>query len=159
MKLKRTIIAASLTLALAGAGVGTAFAVWSVSGSGSGGGAATVAQSLVVTQVTPSGAGATLYPGGPAGPVYMNIQNPNPFAVTVTGYQWSTPTSNNTTACPNTNISLDPGVPTTANLAIAAGQTLTAVQINGVLDLSHNAPNGCQGVGFSAPVTVSATQQ
>lgn len=159
MKFKKTIIAASATLALAGAGIGAAFGVWSVTGSGSAGGAATVAQNLVVTEVTPTGSAASLYPGGPAGPVFVNIQNPNPYAVTVTGYVWGTPTSNNTTACPNANISVDTGAPTTANLAIAAGQTLSGVQINGVLDLSHSASNGCQGVSFNAPLTVSATQQ
>ena len=159
MKFKKTIIAASATLALTGAGVGTAFAVWTVSGTGTAGGAATVAQSLVVTEVSPSGAAATLYPGGPAGPVFLNIQNPNPFAVTVTGYQWGTPTSTNTTACPNANVTVDANAPATANLSIAAGQTLSGVQINGVLDLAHTAPNGCEGVVFNAPVILSANQQ
>jgi hypothetical protein len=159
MRGKKLLIGIAAATAAMGAGSGVAFAVWTVSGAGSGGGAATVAQSLVVTEVTPSGAGATLYPGGPAGPVYFTIQNPNPFAVTINGYAWGTPTSNNTTACPNANVTIDANAPLTANLALAAGQTLTAVQINGVLDLSHNAPNGCQGVSFNAPVTVSATQQ
>lgn len=156
---KKLFMGVAATVAAVAVGGGIAFAVWTVSGSGSGGGAATVAQNLVVTEVTPSGAAAVLYPGGPAGQVYFNIQNPNPFAVTVNAYQWGTPTSNNTTACPNANISIDANAPTTANLSIAAGQTLSGVQINGVLDLSHNAPNGCEGVSFNAPVTLTATQQ
>src|SRR5215831_8028263 len=90
---------------------GIAYAVWTVGGSGSGSGAATIAQSLVVTQLTPSGAAATLYPGGPAGSVYFTVQNPNPFAVTITGLSWGTPTSNNPTSCPSANISLDPNAP------------------------------------------------
>lgn len=159
MRIRKWAIGLAAATAAIGAGSGIAFAVWTVTGTGSGGGAATVAQSLVITEVTPTGAAATLYPGGPAGPVFFNIQNPNPFAVTITGYQWGTPTSGNPTACANANISIDAGAPTTANLSLAAGQTLTGVQVNGVLDLSHNASNGCQGVSFAAPVTVSATQQ
>lgn len=159
MRIRKWAIGLAATTAAIGVGGGIAFAVWAVSGTGAGGGAASVAQSLVVTEVTPTGAGASLYPGGPAGPVEFNIQNPNPFAVTITGYQWGTPTSASVAACPNAMISIDAGAPTTANLSLAAGQTLSAVQVNGVLDLSHNATNGCQGVSFNAPVTVSATQQ
>ena len=159
MKFKKSIVAGTGTLAVLGAGMGTAFAVWNVQGSGSAGAAATVAQSLVVTAVTPSGSGASLYPGGPAAPVFLTIQNPNAFAVTVTGYTWGTPISLNTTACPTANLSIEAAAPTTASLSIAAGQTLTGTQVNGVLDMAHTAPNGCQGVSFSVPVTLTAAQQ
>jgi hypothetical protein len=134
-------------------------AVWTVIGSGTGSGAATVAQTLTITAVTPTGAMASLYPGGPAGSVYFKVANPNPFAVTITGLAWGTPVSTNTTACPNTNISLDPSAPTTMSISIPAGSTTGTVQISGVLDLAHSAPDGCQGVGFDIPVTVTATQQ
>jgi hypothetical protein len=150
-------IAAATTAVVAGSGV--AFAAWSASGSGSGAGAATVAQSLIVTPVTPSGAGASLYPGGPAGPVFFNIQNPNPYAVTITGLSWGTPTSTNTTTCPSTNISLDAGAPTTVSIAAPAASTASDVQVNGVLDLAHSAGNGCQGVAFDVAVTVTGAQQ
>jgi hypothetical protein len=160
VKFKKTIITASATLALAGIGMGAAFAVWSANGSGTAAAAAKVAQSLTVTAVTPSGpSGASLYPGGPAGQVYVSITNPNPYAVTITGFTWGTPVSTNTTACPNSNISLDPGAPTTASLPVPAGGTLSAVQINGVLDLNHAAPDGCQGVAFDVPLTVTGVQQ
>lgn len=158
--MKKTFIGIATATAALGLGAGIAFAAWSASGSGSGAGAAKVAQSLVVTAVTPSGpSGESLYPGGPAGWVYVNIQNPNPYNVVITGYSWGTPTSANPTACPNSNISLDAGAPTTANLTVNANSTLTAVQINGVLDLSHAAPDGCQGVAFNVPLTVTGTQQ
>ena len=158
MRGKRLLVGLGVVIASAVV-AGVALAVWSATGSGSGGAAATVAQNLVVTAVTPSGSAARLYPGGPAGPVYLTIQNPNPYAVTITGYTWGTPLSTNTTTCANSNIALDAGAPTTANLSIAANGTLTGVQINGVLDLAHSAPNGCQGVGFTAPVTLTGTQQ
>lgn len=141
-------------------GTGVAFAVWTVTGSGNGAGAATVANSLTITAVTPSGAGAVLYPGGPAGQVYLTVANPNPFAVTITGFAWGTPVSANTTACPNSNISLDANAPTTASISIPANAPAgTAYQINGVLDLAHSAPNGCEGVSFIIPLTVTAVQQ
>ena len=148
---------ATASLAIAG---GVAYAVWTVTGSGTGGAAATVSQNLVVTAVTPTGAAAALYPGGPAGSVYLQIANPNPFAVTVTGVAWGTPTSNNPTSCANSNISIDAGAPSTVSISVPANATAgTAYSIPGVLDLSHSAPNGCQGLSFSVPVTLTATQQ
>jgi hypothetical protein len=151
--------AASVMAAIA-VTAGVAIAVWTVNGSGAGAGAATVAQSLTVTAFIPSGPGATLYPGGPAGPVYLTVANPNPFAVTITGLSWGTPVSTNPTSCANSNISLDPSAPTTASISIPANAPAgTVYQINGVLDLAHSAPNGCQGVGFDIPLTVTGAQQ
>lgn len=156
----RLVSSAIAALAAVVATSAIVLAVWTVTGSGSGAGAATVAQSLTITAVTPTGAAASLYPGGPAGSVYFQVANPNPFAVTITGLAWGTPVSTNTTACPNSNILLDPSAPTTVSISIPAGSSGgTAYQIPGVLDLLHAAPNGCQGVGFDIPVTVTATQQ
>lgn len=160
MKIRKLYIGVAAGIAAVGAGAGTAFAVWTVGGSGSGSGAATVANSLTVTALTPSGAAASLYPGGPPSPVYFQVANPNPFAVTITGITWGTPTSGNTTACPNSNITLDAGAPTTVSISIPANATAgTAYSVPNVLDLAHTALNGCQGVGFSIPMTVTATQQ
>lgn len=156
---KKVVIITTATMAATGLGTGIALAAWTATGSGSGSGAATVAQSLTVTAVTPSGAAAVLYPGGPAGQVYFTIHNPNPYAVTITGLQWGTPVSTNTTACPSADISVDAGAPTTVSIPVAANTTSGAEQVNGVLDLSHAAPDGCQGVAFDIPVTVTGTQQ
>ena len=159
MRYKKLFIGLATSTAALAVGAGVAFAAWSVSGSGSGAGSATLAQSLVVTPVTPSGAGASMYPGGPAGPVFFTIQNPNPFAVTITGLSWGAPTSTNTSSCPSSNVSVDAGAPTTASITVAAGSTDSNQQISGVLDLAHSATNGCQGVAFTAPVTVTGAQQ
>jgi hypothetical protein len=141
-------------------GAGVSFAVWTLGGSGSGTGAATVASSLTVTGITPSGPAASLYPGGPPASVYFSFTNPNPFAVTVTSITWGTPTSNNTTSCPSSNISIDASAPTAVSISIPANQTSgPAYQVPGVLDLAHSAPNGCQGVSFNTPMTITATQQ
>jgi len=152
----------SSVLALGGivAMAGIALAAWTLSGSGSGSGAATVASSLTITQVTPTGAAANLYPGGPAGAVWFTVANPNPFAVTITGITWGTPTSNNPTTCPNSNISIDGAAPTTVSISVPANTTGSgASEVPAVLDLAHTAPNGCEGVSFNVPMTVTATQQ
>jgi hypothetical protein len=159
MKFKKLLIGIAAVTAAVGVGTGAAFAAWSASGSGSGAGAAAVAQSLVVTPVTPSGTGASLYPGGPAGPVFVNIANPNPYAVTITGLSWGSPTSTNTSSCASSNISLDSGAPTTVSISVPAASTASDVEINGVLDLAHSAGSGCQGVAFDIPVTVTGAQQ
>lgn len=151
------IAAATAAVALGG---GIAFAVWTVQGSGTGSGAASVAQSLTITASTPTGSGASLYPGGPAGPVDFYVNNPNPFAVTITGITWGTPTSGSTSSCANSNISLDSNAPTTVSLNVAANAASGPFVVPGVLDLAHSAGNGCQGVTFNIPVTsVVATQQ
>jgi hypothetical protein len=139
---------------------GIAAAVWSASGSGSGAGAATIAQGLSVSAVTPTGASATLYPGGPAGSVFFQVGNPNPYAVTITNLAWGTPVSTSTSTCPTSNISVDPSAPTTTNISIPANTPAgTAYQVPGVLDLAHTAPDGCQGVVFNVPLTVTGHQQ
>lgn len=159
MRFKKALVGLVAVIAAVGVGGGIAMAVWSVSGSGSGAGAAALSASLVVTPVTPAGAGASIYPGGPAGPVFVNIQNPNPFAVTVTGVAWGSPTSTNTSSCPSSNISLDAGAPTTVSISVPAASTASDVQLNGILDMAHAAPPGCQGVAFDIPMTVTGAQQ
>ena len=159
MRLRKLLISITAATVAVGVGGGITFAVWSASGSGAGAGSALVAQSLVVNAVTPGGSGAALYPGGPAGWVYFTVQNPNPYAVTITGLSWGTPTSTNTASCPSANIGLDANAPTTVSISVPANSTSGALQIFNVLDLSHSAPNGCQGVAFDVPVSVSGTQQ
>jgi hypothetical protein len=156
---KRLAIGTAITVAGLGAGTGVAFAVWTSTGTGNGAGGALAAQSLIVTAVTPGGSGSSLYPGGPAGWVYFTVQNPNPYAINITGLSWGTPISTNTTACPSANISLDANAPTTLDFPVAANSTTGALQIDNVLDLAHSAPNGCQGVTFTVPVTITGTQQ
>lgn len=158
MKLKRIVVSIGAVVA-AGAIAGAVYAVWSASGSGTGAGGALVAQSLVVTAVTPSGAGDSLYPGGPAGWVYFTVKNPNPYAVNITGFSWGAPVSSDPTACPSTNFTLDGSAPTTTSIPVAANTTSGAFQVFNIIDLSHSAPNGCQGVGVTIPVTVTGTQQ
>lgn len=155
---KRTKIAVATLVALVAIGVSAAYAAWTATGTGSGAGAALVAQAMTVNPVTPSQSGASLYPGGPAGWVYLTITNPNSFAVQVTHINWGTPTSTNTASCPNSQISVDASAPSTLNVTVPANGVTGALQIFNVLDLAHSAPDGCQGIVFNVPVTVSGTQ-
>jgi hypothetical protein len=155
---KRTKIAIATLVAFAAIGGGVAYAVWTATGSGSGAGEALIAQAMTVNPITPSQSGASLYPGGPAGWVYLTITNPNPFPVNVTHINWGTPTSTNPTNCPNSQISLDASAPSTLNVTVPANGVSGTLQIFSVLDLAHTAPDGCQGVAFNVPVTVIGTQ-
>lgn len=156
---KRLLVSTISGLAAILITAGLVYAAWSASGTGNGGAAATVAQGLTVTAITPSGAAANLYPGGPAGTVYFTVANPNPYAVTITSITWGTPTSGNPTACANSNISLAPGAPTSVSISIPANGTSATIGVPGVLDLLHSAPDGCQGQSFNVPMTITGTQQ
>jgi hypothetical protein len=72
------VLAWTLALLLP-AGVGVA--LWTASGSGSGAAKARTALDLVVTSGAAVG---DLYPGA-SGKVYLSVENPNPYAVTLTG--------------------------------------------------------------------------
>jgi hypothetical protein len=160
MRLRKVPVIIATTVATLGIGTGVAFAVWTVGGTGSGSAGATVANNLVVTAITPTGAAASLYPGGPPASVYFTVANPNPFAVTITGLSYGTPTSDNTTVCPSANVSIDASAPTVVSISIPANATAgTAYSEPSVLDMAHSAPNGCEGVSFNVPITVTATQQ
>jgi hypothetical protein len=45
------------------------------------------------------------------------------------------------------------------SISVPANATASNVQVNGVLDLAHSASNGCQGVAFTVPATVTGAQQ
>jgi hypothetical protein len=158
MKIKKRWFAAGVAAVSLALGGGIAYAAWSASGAGSGAARALTAQGLTINAVAPGGTGASLYPGGPAGWVYFSITNPNPYSISITHLSWGTPVSADTANCPSSNISLDAGAPTSVSLPVPANGTSGAFQVFGVLDMSHSAPDGCQGVVFNVPVTVTGTQ-
>jgi hypothetical protein len=158
------LIGVAATVAAIGIGTGTAFAFWTVSGSGSGAGAGTTVQALTVVPETPSGTNATLFPGGPAGSVYFEITNSNPFPVQITAVAWSSPTSTLTSQCASSNISVDANAPTSAAngltpFTVPASATSSLESIPGVLDLASTASTGCQGVAFDVVMNITGTQQ
>jgi hypothetical protein len=159
MRLKKLCISAAGAVAIIAVTASVGYAVWSASGSGSGGAAATVASGVTLTAATPTGAQANLYPGGPAGTVEATVANPNPYGITITHVTWGTPISLNTSNCPSANLSVDTNAPTTVSIAVPANATATTIAIPGVLDMSHAAPDGCQGIAVTVPMTISGTEQ
>ena len=158
MKLRKLVVGVAATTAAVALGGGVATALWTASGSGAGTAGTDVSQSLVVTAITPGGNGLSLYPGGPAGFVYLTVQNPNPFPVNLTGFSWGTPVSSNPTACPSSNFTVDANAPTSTSIPVPAYGPSGALQVFNVVDLALAAPNGCQGVTVNVPVTVTATE-
>jgi hypothetical protein len=133
-----------------------ALAAWSGSGAGSGTASARTAQAITVT--AGGTVSADLYPGGPAGTIAFTLSNPNPYAVTMTGVSYGTPTSNNTATCPSSDLSVSGTAPTSVSFALTPGASAVAKTITGVLVLALAAPDGCQGVSFTVPITLTGTQ-
>jgi hypothetical protein len=143
-------------LVLAGLGsTVVAFAYWSATGSGSGSATAITAKQITVSGLSLS---ADLYPGGPPGAVGLKLNDPNPYGVYVTFLQsgWGTPVSN-TSGCASSYVSIDPKAPAVGTVTLIPGTT-TTIAMPGVLDLSPNAPDACQGATFSVPLTGSGGQ-
>jgi hypothetical protein len=159
MKGRKFVIAGAAAAAAAVIGGGVAFAMWTAGGSGSGSAIAYVAQPVTLNAVALSNSAASLFPGGPAGSVYLQIVNPNPYPVEITTAAWGTPVSTNPTSCANSMIAVDANAPTSGlNWTIPANGTGPVTQVLNVLDLSTAAGNGCQGNGFLAPVTLGGQQ-
>lgn len=159
MRVRKSFVAGAAAVTALAIGGGVAFATWSATGSGTGSALADTAQAVTVNAVALSSSAASLYPGGPAGNVYFTVTNPNPYPIKITNVAWGTPTSNNPTACANSLISIDQNAPTSGfNLAVPANATSSALEVNAVLDLSLSATDGCQGNGFSVPVTATGQQ-
>jgi hypothetical protein len=154
---KKRWLAMVAALATVATGAMIARAAWSANTSGSGEAVAITAQAITLS---PLGTGsATMYPGGPAATIYFQASNPNPYAVTFTSVSYSNPSSGSTTSCANSNISVSPSAPSTVSVALPAGAVNVPLSIPGVLQLSHSALDGCQGVPFFVSVQLIGAQQ
>ena len=143
-----TFVAVGLGTALATGG--TAYAFWASTGTGSGNATARSAQPLTTTAVTVGS--NLLFPGG-AGDVKITINNPNPYAVTVTSVNGNgTITSDKGAAC---NASTGVTFTNTSGLSIVvpAGGSNTAT-LAGKAAMSNASDNSCQGAVFTIPVTL-----
>jgi hypothetical protein len=129
---------------------GVEVALWTASGSGSGAAKARTALDLVVTSGAAVG---DLYPGA-SGKVYLSVENPNPYAVTLTGGSVTGITSV-TGSCTPADFTLGSG--TVPSTAIAAGATASVV-LDAALTMRSTAGNGCQGATVTVAATVTGTQ-
>lgn len=127
-----------------------AFAAWTVGGGGTGTATATTAGNLTTSVATTT---AALYPGITGSNLYLTVNNPNPFPVTVTSVN------------ANGAATADAGHPT----CVTTGVTFTTTAVSQVIPasgsssftvagvaMSNASDNGCQGATFTVPVTFTA---
>lgn len=104
--------------------------------------------------------GALLYPGGPAAPLTLNVNNSaNSYALLVTGIALDTsrPVSvdaAHAAGCPTPALSVS--TPSGwSGLAVAARSSSGAVTVSSAVSMGTTASSGCQGATFTVPVTLS----
>jgi hypothetical protein len=131
--------------------VSVAFAAWTSTGSGSGRAKSLSAQNSTVTARTGA---ADLYPGFTNGDLYFTVNNPNPYDVTFTSATFGAVTSSDTTACPSSNVTVDASA-SDLSLTVPAGSAGTDLQIDDVVNMLADAPNGCQDKTFEIVVTLN----
>ena len=148
-------VAAAAGIVTIGAASIVAYAAWSANGTGSGQAKALTAQTITASTAT---ATADLYPGSTGGTLYFTLSNPNPYAVTMTGVTYGTVTSGDTTHCASSNVTVDSGAPATVSFVLLANASNVSESIAGVTDMSHNAPDGCQGVAFTVGLTLTGSE-
>jgi hypothetical protein len=139
--------------------VGLVYAAWTTNGSGSGYAKAGTAQSLTTVDVSASTV-ATLYPGV-SGDVLIKLDNPNPYAVTVTAISGSgaiTPDAGHGT-CTTTGVTFTNQTGLTLVVPAKSGGVDGVLQttLTGAASMSNASVNGCQGATFTIPVTLTGT--
>lgn len=149
-KRKFIVMAATGTAAIVAAG--TAYALWTANGSGSAGSKALNATTITVTAGTGA---ADLYPGFNGGDLFFTMTNTNPYPVTFTTMTPGTVASSDPTNCPASNVT----VTGASGLSLAVGGNASAPgTIANVATMVTSAPDGCQGVTFTIPVTLTGSQ-
>lgn len=152
MKRRRKIAVLLGTVAAVTIG-GAAYALWSANGSGPAGSKALTAQLLTVAGATPT---ADLYPGFTGGDLFFTVNNPNPYAVTLTSMTPGAITSSDPSACPTSNITVANASGLT--LSVPAASTSAPLTIQNVVTMVSGAPDGCQGIDFTVALTLAGSQ-
>ena len=148
---KKKVVVVAVTAGVAVSG-GVAWALWSSTATGSGN---AKALSAVAVTVTASTGAADLYPGFTGGDVSFTVTNGNPYGITFTSMTPGTVASSDPTNCPASNVTV---APATISLAVAANATAAAGSIPDVVTMAGAAPDGCQGVVFTIPLTLTGAQ-
>jgi hypothetical protein len=146
-------------LAATMAAVGLVYAAWTTNGSGDAYAKAGTAAAISTVDVSASTT-ATLYPGV-SGDVLIKLDNPNPYAVTVTAV-----TGNGTitadgghAGCTTTGVTFANQTGLTLTIPAKSGGVDGVLQtsLNGAASMSNASLNACQGAVFTIPVTISGT--
>jgi hypothetical protein len=161
---KRIVAALMTTAALValGFGGGAAYAYWTTGGTGSSsvptaGGPATIH----VIAVTGGNSPATMLSPGLSADLVLELNNPNPYAVTITSIAQSGPVSptggtGSGAACTGgTSGTTGVTVPAQAVSVVVASGPQVVVHISGGASMSTNSASGCQGASFDVPATVT----
>jgi hypothetical protein len=105
--------------------------------------------SIAATAGTPS---SPLLPGGPAGDVALEVNNPNNAAVTLISVVGDGAiTASGGCTAPDVTFANQTGL----QISIPANSTDYQVDLSGAASLSASSPNDCQGATFSIPVTIT----
>jgi hypothetical protein len=140
------------TVTITALGVGVAFAAWTVGGGGSGTATATSAQPLTTSVATTT---AQLYPGIAGANLYLTVNNPNPFPVTITSVNANgaaVPDAGHAAGCVTTGVSYA----TQATSQTVPASSSLSFTVSGV-SMTNASDTGCQGATFTIPVTFTAS--
>jgi hypothetical protein len=157
------VLAVALAPVVLGAGT-AAHAYWTASGAGSAQVGSTTASVLVVTA---SAVPTDLLHPGMTGDLRFSVANPNAYAVRLTTLTGATVTSSQEGACPGSHLVLageatsalaSGGYELTSPLLVPPGEPATTAVLAGMVTLSTQAADACQGVLFTVSLTFSGTQ-
>ena len=152
-KLAVGVIAAML------AAVGLVYAAWTTNGTGSAYAKAGTAAALSTIDVSASTT-ATLYPGV-SGDVLIKLDNPNPYAVTVTGISGNGTITADAghSGCTTTGVTFtnQTGLNLTVPAKVGATDGTLQTTLTGAASMSNASLNACQGATFTIPVTIAGS--
>ncbi len=129
---------------------GLAYAAWTANGTGSGYAKAGSAQALTTSDVSGTTT-SSLYPGT-NGNVKIQINNPNPYPVSVTSVTGNGAITDDTVGCVTTGVTFTDQTGLDLDVPASSNQTFT---LNNAASMSNASDNGCQGAVFTIPVSLS----
>jgi hypothetical protein len=152
-KIAVAVIAAALSV------VGLVYAAWTTNGTGDAYAKAGTAAAISTVDVSASTT-ATLYPGV-SGDVLIKLDNPNPYAVTVTAVTGSGSITADAghSGCTTTGVTFTNQTGLSLVVPAKSGGVDGVLQTNltGAASMSNASLNACQGAVFTIPVTLSGT--
>jgi hypothetical protein len=152
-KIAVAVIAAALSA------VGLVYAAWTTNGTGDAYAKAGTAAAISTVDVSASTT-ATLYPGV-SGDVLIKLDNPNPYAVTVTSVtgNGSITADGGHAGCTTTGVTFTNQTGLSLVVPAKSGGVDGVLQtsLNGAASMSNASLNACQGAVFTIPVTLSGT--
>ena len=146
----RLLVLTGLVTVMLSCGAAAALAYWAAAGTGTGTASAGTLRPVTVVPLVGGSPGSALVPGGPAADVAVEIDNQNPFAVTLVAVGLNgTITAGN--GCGPTGVSL--AAPTNLPMTVPPGVSVS--HLAGAATMDQTSASACQGTTFSIPVTIT----